>query len=195
MKSMLFGLFSILLVIPFISCPSTPRPLPEKPESASEPVAIEPVILEPELNPPDGTGTDVPTFDPTTISEEVKKVTFIDIRSLIENLNKIIQSKDFDAWYGYLAEDYRDKYSSKETLDKLSDSGVLKRQGIALKTIRDYFMYVVYPSRQNDRVDDIEFLGERTIKALTLNKKGERLVLYNLEKIGDTWKIAVGRYQ
>ena len=40
------------------------------------------------------------------------------------------------------------------------------------------FIYVVYPSRQNDRVDDIEFIDATHIRAITVNAKGERLVLY-----------------
>jgi len=70
---------------------------------------------------------------------------------------------------------------------------VLKRAGIKLSSLRDYFLYVVYPSRQNDRVDDIEYLEEGLVKAITVSPKGDRQILYNLEKHGDTWKIGIGR--
>jgi len=52
---------------------------------------------------------------------------------------------------------------------------------------------VVYPSHQNDRVDDIEFIGHNRVKAITISKKKESLVLWDLEKIGNSWKIGIGR--
>lgn len=132
-------------------------------------------------------------FDPASVSVELKQNTFVDIRALIDNLNSVIQAKDYDAWSMVLTDAYRDHYSSAETLAQISESPVLRRQGIVLHTLKDYFLYVVYPSRQHDRVDDIEFLQATRVRAITVTAKGERLVLYNLEKIGDTWKIAIWR--
>jgi hypothetical protein len=138
----------------------------------------------PEPEPP------VVTFDPNTVSAEVKELTFADVKRLIQNLNTVIQTRNYELWTTNLTDDYLAYWSDPETLARLSESPVLRRQNITLGTLRDYFIHVVYPSRQNDRVDDIEFIGETRIKAIIINPKGERLVLYNLEKIGDTWKIA-----
>jgi hypothetical protein len=165
---------------PVVSPPATP-PLEPAPPVAVVPVEVKDPVVAP-----------VP-FDPATISVELKQTTFVDVRELILNLNSIIQAKNFDAWSKALTQDYLEHYSSSETLAKLSESSVLKRQGLALRSLEDYFKYVVYPSRQNDRVDDIEFIEPAKIKAILINPKGERLVLYNLEKIGDTWKIAIWR--
>jgi len=166
-----------------ISCVST-QPDQQQMEIATAPVAI-------------AETTEVPPaseeFDPASVSVELKQTTFVDIRALISSLNSIIQAKDYDAWSQVLTDAYRERYSSAETLAQISDSPVLKRQGIVLHTLKDYFMYVVYPSRQHDRVDDIEFMQATRIRAITVTAKGERLVLYNLEKIGDTWKIAIWR--
>ena len=74
-----------------------------------------------------------------------------------------------------------------------SEYPIIKRKGIKLQTLKDYFIYVVYPSRQNDKVDDIEFVGENLIKAITVSPKGDRNILYMLEKHGDAWKIGIGR--
>ena len=163
-------------------------PAPEPAEPPPAPAAAP----EPPTPTPAAPATETP-FDPVAITEEVRQETFVDVRALIANLNAIIQSKDYDAWVLHLTTEYRDYYSAPETLMKLSESPVLKRQGIELKSLRDYFYYVVYPSRQNDRVDDIEFMGKTRIRAIVVNPKGERLVLYNLEKIGDTWMIAIWR--
>jgi hypothetical protein len=65
----------------------------------------------------------------------------------------------------------------------------LKNQKIVLKSLEDYFLYVVVPSRANDRVDDIEFIGQNRVKAYTITSKGQRLRLYELEKTAGNWNI------
>lgn len=132
-------------------------------------------------------------FDPKTVSAELKETTFFDVKALIQKLNTIIQLKDYNAWLAVLSPEYLEYYSSADTLARLSESPVLKRQGLSLHTLNDYFLNVVYPSRQNDRIDDIEFIAPNKIRAIIITVKGERLVLYNLEKIGDIWKIAYWR--
>mgnify|MGYP006967016596 CR=1 FL=1 len=187
------------LAIVLASCGTTPEPAPvqDEPEpvvAVQEPVAepvaepVQPAAPAEPVQPPDP----VP-FDPASVSSELKEATFFDVKALIEGLNSIFQAKDYQSWLAVLSSDYRDYYSSAETLARISDAAVLKRQGIVLKTLQDYFVHVVYPSRQNDRLDDIEFIAPDRIRAIIINPKGERLVLYNLEKIGDTWKIAIWR--
>jgi len=182
---------------------SKPEPATEITQKDPEPI-LEPVpefapIETPPIDPINEIESPSPSlpektdFDPLNVTEELKSATFFDVRDLIRRLNDIIQRKDYDAWRSHLTADYIAQYSDSATLSKLSDSTVLKRLGIKLDNIKDYFLYVVYPSRQNDRVDDIDFIGERIIKAITVNQKGERLVLYNLEKIGDSWMIGIGR--
>jgi hypothetical protein len=188
------GLVAVLvaIAIAMVSCTTAAETQPERPEPVQvatpaqktpDPIAAEPVALP---------ASPVP-FDPASVSVELKQTTFVNVQELILNLNSIIQSKDFEEWSKVLTQEYLQHYSSPETLARLSESSVLKRQGIVLKSLSDYFNYVVYPSRQNDRVDDIEFIEPAKIKAIIINPKGERLVLYNLEKIGDTWKIAIWR--
>ena len=176
-----------------ISCAGAPEPVEPEPATRPEPV-VEPAS-QPEpapLEPAPATPAVVP-FDPASVSVELKEATFFDVKALIQNLNAIIQSKDYASWVSVLTPEYREYYSSSETLARLSDSLVLRRQGIVLRSLQDYFIHVVYPSRQNDRVDDIEFIDPDRIKAIIITPKGERLVLYNLEKIDDTWKIAIWR--
>lgn len=117
----------------------------------------------------------------------------IDISELIRMLNAITQRKDFKTWKSYCTDDFIAKFSSPATLAQISSAPILMRLGIVLTTLEDYFNYVVYPSHQNDRVDDIEFIGHNRVRAITLSKKGERLVLWDLEKIDSSWKISTGR--
>lgn len=169
---------------PDIPAATVPEPEPE-PEVEPEPEAApEPPVAEEPLPPP---------FDPSTITTDHKQVTLAAVQDMIANLNAIIRSKDFGTWEQLLTKEYREYYSSAETLARLSEAPVLKRQKIILSDLDDYFEYVVYPSRQNGRVDDIEFIDDNRILAITVTPRGERLVLYNLEKIGDIWMIAKWR--
>jgi hypothetical protein len=189
-----FRVFAFVMIMSTIMMACTTSPVIKAPENGPAPIiapaesAPKPVVVEPAPLPAEP----VP-FDPSTVSVELKQTTFVNVQELILGLNKIIQAKDFEGWSNVLTQDYRQHYSSAETLAKLSESSVLKRQGVVLKSLEDYFKFVVYPSRQNDRVDDIEFIEPAKIRAILVNPKGERLVLYNLEKIGDTWKIAIWR--
>ncbi len=165
-------------------------PIPEPAVAANpKPIAEE---VKPEVEPAVAPATP-PVFDPATVSSETKKVIFIDIRAFIESLNTIIQRKDFETWRSYLTPEFIAYYSDPAILAQMSEYPVLKRLSIKLTSLKDYFFYVVYPSRQNDRVDDIEFVGEQRVKAVTISQKNDRQILYNLEKHGDTWKIGIGR--
>jgi uncharacterized protein YigE (DUF2233 family) len=58
-----------------------------------------------------------------------------------------------------------------------------------LSNARDYFIHVVVPSRANSRVDDIEFVDTKRVKAFMVTSQGQRLRLYDLEDFGEGWKI------
>ena len=143
--------------------------------------------------PPQTQAADNQPFDPSTVTQEVKKATFSDAQALVEKLNAIIRARDFAAWETYLTPAYIAYYSDPVVLARLSESPVLSREGIVLKSLNDYFLRVVYQSRQNARLDDIEFVGQNSIIAITISPRGDRLVLYNLERQNDSWKIGIGR--
>jgi len=136
------------------------------------------------------TGT---TFNPNQISKEQYAATMEDVRHFIEELNLIISRKDYSSWKAELSPEYFKKISSSENLRQVSELPAMKTRKITLKSVNDYFNYVVVPSRANSRVDDIEFISENRVKAFTImtNASGEeqRLRLYDLEKTGDIWKI------
>ncbi|HAE21931.1 MAG TPA: hypothetical protein DCG47_06350 [Spirochaetaceae bacterium] len=149
---------------------------------------MEPIVATEPVAEPEPAG-----FNPDLVSVELKQTTFADISVLIETLNTIIRRRDFEGWTTYLTADYASYYSDPAVLAEMSQEPALKRYNVVLRSMRDFFTNVVYPSRQNMRVDDIEFIDENKVRAITINSKEERLVLYNLEKIGDTWKIAIWR--
>jgi hypothetical protein len=183
---------------------SGPEPAEEEQTSIEEPL-VEPEIVEETIQivetedeePVDNTviepdasleNTSV-VFDPSTITKEIFDSTKTDVQELINRLNGIIRDKKFDEWILFLGTEYRQVLSEPGFLARVSASAVLKKQGITLRDIRDYFLYVVVPSRAKDRVDDIEFIGQNRVKAFTIDAKGRKLRLYDLEKTTNGWKI------
>jgi hypothetical protein len=134
-------------------------------------------------------------FDPAKVSQAQYEATRIEVQKFIEQQNKAIRDKNFEAWKASLSPEYFAAISSKENLKRFSDQPGMKTRKIVLKTAQDYFEYVVVPSRTETalHVDEIEFISANRVKAFTLatNKAGEeqRLRLYDLEKIGNSWTI------
>lgn len=176
----------LFIIITFLACQTTSNTVPGDQPPVKEPDNTE--ITAPGTVPPKA---EPENFDPTTITKEEFDTTKTDVQQLIQNLNTIIREKDYQTWVTYLSKDYFDSISDPEYLSNLSESTRLKNQKTVLRTPEDYFQYVVVPSRANDRVDDIEFIGKNQVKAFTVTPNGQRLRLYNLEKQGENWKITL----
>jgi len=132
-------------------------------------------------------------FNLGRITQEYYDTTKEDVQHFIEDLNRIIRNGDYNSWRATLSNDYFRKISSQENLQEWSNLPAMKTRRIVLKTAEDYFTHVVVPSRANSRVDDIEFISVNRVKAFTVNVSNtgeeQRLRLYDLEKIGNIWKI------
>jgi hypothetical protein len=128
-------------------------------------------------------------FDPTSITQEEFDTTKFEVQQLIQKLNGIIKAKNYTNWVSYLGTDYFKLISSSEYLDRINRTERMRKANLVLRNARDYFNNVVVPSRANDRVDDIEFISQKRVKAYTVSQKGERLRLYDLEKTNEGWKI------
>jgi len=184
---------SLLLILPvmvILSCASGPR--------AEEPVspAVEPQIATPP--------TEVETvFDPDAVTEERYESTLTEIRTLIDVLNRIIRARDYNAWVSHLADSYFELINSEEFLAERTEDLFRRNQIVAtntgrdprsvqrivLRNSRDFFTHVVVPARSNDRLDDITFVSENRVLAYTIDRRGNRLILYDLEVIDNRWKI------
>jgi hypothetical protein len=179
----IIALVTIVFLTLFLSCGSDPA-TEEIPEARSEgPIAVETPVEKAEE--PDNDDS----FDPLSISQEVFDTTKTDIQQLIADLNRIIRAKNYNTWVSHLGKTYLDKISSEEFLASVSAQPYMKNTKIPLTSPKDYFDKVVVPSRTNDRVDDIAFVSQNRVKVYTVNDKGERLRLYDLENLGDGWKI------
>ncbi|GHV81449.1 hypothetical protein AGMMS49991_00070 [Spirochaetia bacterium] len=187
-----FSRFTVFFSIFFIlSCQAGPESAPPEkiPPKAPSVTVEEP---KPAPKPPEKkieyTGGDE-RFDPLTIPSVVYEMTKVDIQQWIITLNHIIRNRDYEAWVSNLEKDYFMRISSPAYLAQISNSARLKGQKVILTDPESYFLKVVVPSRANDRVDDIEFVSQHRIKAFTINAKGQRLRLYDLENVGNGWKI------
>ena len=124
------------------------------------------------------------------VSEEVYTKTFDEIEVFIRNLNEIIRREDYDTWLTYLSEQYIERISDPAYLKEQSEQPMLKKNKISLNSLRDYFIYVVVPSRVQAQLDEIEFIGENQVKAYAMIKNTKAL-LYLLVRENDKWKIGV----
>ena len=197
--------FFVLLVACFIviSCATAPEPVEEEPVVEAEPAekvqpeeapveeAREPdVEAVEETEEPEVLQETEATEEVFSVSEEVFTETFEDIRKLISDLNAIIREENYDKWLKHLTDEYIAHFSSPEVLKENSDQPLLKKYNISLSTMKDYFRWVVAPSRSDARLDDLVFIDNEHVKAIMVFN-GQRTILYLLEKDGDGWKIGL----
>ena len=179
-------ILSILLFIGLFlySCATEETETPAVQETTAEqpiePVAEQPVIEE----------TSVEDEDVYVVSQEVYEQTFDEIQDLIIELNQVISTKQYNRWLDYLSEAYIDKYSSSETLDEFNEYSQMKDNGIVLKDLKDYFNWVVVPSRSRATLGEIVFVDKTHVVAYS-SFDGKRATLYQLEKKDGNWKITV----
>lgn len=128
--------------------------------------------------------------DDFVVSEEVFAQTFSDVEALINELNKTIRNKNYDKWLTFLTDEYKDYYSSPGVLREISKKPTMQKYSIRLTTLKDYFTYVVVPSRSNARLDDLVFEDNNHVKAIMIIDE-QRVILYQLVKVDGEWKIGV----
>ena len=126
------------------------------------------------------------------LSEEEKEQTKKDLNKLVEKLNSIIARKDYQKWLQYLTEEYKQHYSSEETLAEISNSPVLAKHDVILRSLKDYFNYVVVASRKEIRIDEIKAVGEDTVKAY-MDLNDNLVIVYTLKKVDGQWKITISQ--
>ena len=90
----------------------------------------------------------------------------------------------------YLSEEYIDRTGDPAYLKEQSEQPLLKKSKTSLNSLRDYFKYVVVPSRFQVQLDEIEFVGENQVKAYAMIKDTKAL-LYLLVRENGKWKIGV----
>jgi len=181
----MLSLLSLLLVtLACCRCSSPPPPEEQRVQEPQEAVEEEAAPL---VEPEEVEEAEDEAFE---VSEEVYTKTFDEIEKFIRNLNDIIRKEDYDTWLTYLSEEYIERTSDPAYLKEQSEQPLLKKSNITLDSLRDYFDYVVVPSRVQAQLDEIEFIGENQVKAYAMIKNTKGL-LYLLVRENDKWKIGV----
>jgi hypothetical protein len=174
-----FRLFSILLAAALMAAIAACKSVP-----AESPADEETGVVAAEVENVSGS---------VAISQQMYDETLIEVRAFVDHLNTVIQNKNYNSWVNALSSELFAEISSPAFLAERSESVLLRSRNITLRTPNDYFMQVVVPSRSNSVVDEIEFVNANRVKVFFRDKtpSGEtrRLRLYELIKIGDTWKI------
>ncbi len=123
-------------------------------------------------------------------TEELYRRTFREVQDVISALTRIIAAGDYDQWLTYLTAEYVKETSSPEFLAEASRSGVLRKSGIVLGNLKDYFENVVVRSRVQATLDDVTFVDEDHVKAITIIQ-GRQAILYYLVREDGRWKVGV----
>lgn len=126
-------------------------------------------------------------FGDVKITKKDYHDTMNEVKVIVDSLNKVAATSDYTKWLTFLSETYKKEFSNTATLDKTVAS--LKKKnvtGLKLQNLKDYFKYVFVASRQNIKVDDIEFLSPVRVNVLML-ASGKKLLVYDLEKINGRW--------
>ncbi len=180
------GLILVPVLFVLLSCAtgrgreqSAPGPGP----APSEPAAVEPGTgepLPPASGPPAG----------FVATEELYRRTFDEIAAVIAELDGIIREQDYEAWQAHLSREYIATTGSPEFLAQASKSARLSSQKVVLRSLRDYFVNVVVQSRLQAALDEIRFVDEDNVKAMTV-VGDESYILYWLMREDGMWKIGI----
>ncbi len=179
MRNFYFYLTVIIILSSFSSCAT---------QETVEQEEIPQEVTVDESSEPEEKPEDVIEKPSNTLNETEIKEAEIDISELIQVLNSIITSKDFESWKDYLSDNYIEYYSNPEVLNEKSQSPLLTKYKIVLRSLEDYFNYVVVGSRQNVKLDEIKAIDRDHIKAyMFINNKA--VIIYELIRIDNNWKI------
>ncbi len=184
------GVRKLLVLIPvLLAALSCVTQRAEEPAAAQElPAQAEPStpVEQPQAEPP----AEEPSPGEFVVTEELYRRTFDEIAGVIAELDGIIRERNYDAWVSWLSREYIARTSSREFLDEASKSARLSSRNIVLRSLEDYFVNVVVQSRLQATLDQILFVGETNVKAMTV-VNGVSYILYWLVREDGRWKIGV----
>ncbi len=111
-------------------------------------------------------------------------------RRSLPTLTQLISAGDYEGWLSNLTEDFVASRSSAVFLSDASKAPILKKNGIVLTSLRDYFNNVVVQSHLQATLDDIQFLDETHVKAIA-RVQGTPVILYYLVHENGRWKVGL----
>jgi hypothetical protein len=169
----------IALFLPAFSCKTAP--VEEAPiEEAAVAVEAAPVNVPAAEEPvPPAVQAEDPSFDPGNVSQEVYDVTLNEVKKAIVELNRICTDagksasadRSYNEWLTWVTGDYATHTSDPAYLALLSQQPALTSRNKKLESQKDYFINVFAASRQNVKVDGIEFITPRRVKVWGLQEE------------------------
>jgi hypothetical protein len=188
---MKYTAISVLVASIAIVCLTVCASPPVEKSQAEPATIVKPEKSEPlPVRPPEPKAEPKPTASNYTATKEEYEKTFLEVEGVIKAISAFIRAGNFAEWQQYLTKNYIDRLLDPENLNKMNEQPIIKKQNVIIRTLDDYFVHVVVPSRVNARLDEIVFADARRVEALM--KIGDsKFLLYQLEKVGDTWKIGV----
>ncbi len=177
----------LLVVLCLAACATKPpqNPTPTPDTSQQQAAAVTP------QSQPTGNVAPAAGGQPEFVAtQELYKKTFDEVQATIDALTKLIAAGDYDSWLGYLTADYVQVTGSPKSLQDASNAGVLKKNGIVLKDLKDYFDNVVVKSHLQATLSEIQFVDATHVKALT-QIQGTSVILYYLVHEEGRWKVGL----
>lgn len=115
----------------------------------------------------------------------------VKIRGLFDTIEDKIIAEDFEGWYNSLSNNYRSFIDDPDELLKMSKkSGYLSRKKIVLRSSKDYFDYIVIPSRKGVALKYVNFqrIDEKNIKVNCM-LDGNMNFGYDFIYENESWKL------
>lgn len=111
------------------------------------------------------------------------------IMKIIEDLQEIMQKKDFNAWLKYIDPQSIKYYSNPVNVRKAQKK--LPYKTIQLNGIEDYFVHVFISSRKRSEVKEIRYISKTETKAVNIKDDGSIVVYYQFIKINNKWLVRI----
>ncbi|MBO4404296.1 MAG: hypothetical protein J5780_03075 [Treponema sp.] len=187
-STLIFAPVSALLLF---SCASD-KVVPLPPENQEIPAAAEETVPVQEEIPEEASAVDDEykrSVSEIDISPEQFELDKRIIMSKINELDLIMEGRDFKRWQTYVDQESINYWSKKANLQKASKR--LPVKGMKLNSLEDYFKFVFIPARSGKRVDEIRYESLTHIKAVQVKDDGADSIYYNFEKIDGEWKVNI----
>ena len=188
MKKTIFILFLIFITFSIIACKSTDiaQEKTETTEFIEEVVEVDEVV---EVIDDAEYLRSIDKLAGETVSRQEFEDDKAQILQIINELSKIMEKEDYEAWRQYIAPDSLKYYSNPQNIRKAQKK--LPDKTRQLYGIGDYFRYVFVPARKIARVDEIRYESKTRVKAVMVKDDGSIVVYYNFVKIDGNWLVSI----
>lgn len=164
MKNRYIYFLLIILIILFFNCLTTKKNIAKKMENDPRKIEIN------------------DNYDLNKLKKHMN-----DIFNYIEN---IIAKADYEKWYESISNNYKNFLNDPLNLKNFTNSSdYLKNRKIELKNPKDYFIYVVIPSRENGllKYSDCKLITTNHVKVICFDKNDK--LIYDFIYENNLWRI------